>query len=61
MFNKFWQFVKDVKVEFSKVSWPSREELIQSTLVVIVVSMLVAIFVGIVDLGLSKLITLLLG
>jgi preprotein translocase subunit SecE len=61
MFNKIWQFIKDVRVEFSKVSWPSREELLQSTLVVIVVSLLVAAFVGIVDLGLNQLVNLILG
>jgi preprotein translocase subunit SecE len=61
MLKKSIQFIKDVKVEFTKVSWPSREELIQSTMVVIVVSLIVAAFIGLVDLGLNKLVGLVLG
>lgn len=61
MIKKAVQFIKEVKVEFSKVSWPSREELVQSTIVVIMVSLIVAAFVGTVDLGLNKLVGLVLG
>lgn len=32
-----------------KVTWPSKDELIGSTIVTIVVSLVVAIFIGIVD------------
>ena len=42
-------FVKDVRVEVTKVSWPSRVELRDSTLVVIATIMIVAAFVGVVD------------
>jgi preprotein translocase subunit SecE len=61
MLKKSIQFIRDVKVEFSKVSWPSREELTQSTIIVIVVSLIVATFIGVVDLGLNKLVGLVLG
>jgi len=53
-------FVKEVKAEFTKVNWPSREELFGSTSVVIVLSLLVAFFIGTIDLILSNLLTLLL-
>ncbi len=53
-------FLKEVKGEFSKVNWPSREELFGSTAVVIVLSILIAIFTGLADLVLSNLLTLLL-
>ena len=43
------EFVKDVRVESTKVSWPTRKELRDSTVVVIVTVLLVAVFVGIVD------------
>jgi preprotein translocase subunit SecE len=43
------EFVKDVQLESAKVSWPTREELRDSTVVVIVTVVLVAIFIGIVD------------
>ena len=42
-------FLKDVRAEIAKVSWPTREELRDSTLVVIVTVLIVAAFVGVVD------------
>lgn len=42
-------FVKDVRVEAAKVSWPTRLELRDSTIVVIVTVLLVSGFIGIVD------------
>ncbi|MDI6739891.1 MAG: preprotein translocase subunit SecE [Candidatus Edwardsbacteria bacterium] len=61
MFKKILQFFREVKVEFTKVSWPSSRELWQSTLIVFVVSAIVAAFIGLVDISLSKLVTLVLG
>jgi preprotein translocase subunit SecE len=43
------EFVKEVKVESTKVSWPTREELRASTVVVIVAVLLISFFVGVVD------------
>jgi len=43
------EFVKEVKVESTKVSWPTRQELRDSTVVVIVAVLLISVFVGIVD------------
>jgi preprotein translocase subunit SecE len=47
------EYIKDVRVEVSKVTWPTREELRESTLVVIVMVFLIAIFIGVVDRGFS--------
>ena len=47
------EYIRDVRVEMSKVSWPSRAELRESTMVVIVMVILISIFIGIVDRGLS--------
>jgi len=52
--NKLLKFLKEVRIELGKVSWPKREELWESTLIVIVVSLMMAIFIGAVDLLLSK-------
>ena len=60
MFGKARAFIKDVKVEFLKVSWPSRDELIGSTTVVAVVSAIVAAFIGVVDHLLAMLISLII-
>lgn len=61
MFKNILRFFQEVKVEFTKVSWPNSRELWQSTLIVFVVSAIVAAFIGVVDLGLSKVVTLVLG
>ena len=47
--KKASDFLRDVRVEMSKVTWPSREELTQSTLVVIFLVFLFTLFVGAVD------------
>ena len=49
MFGKMLKFLKEVKVEMGKVSWPTREELISSTAVVVVVSLMFAVIVGALD------------
>ena len=46
-------YFRDVRIEMNKVSWPSRNELRESTLVVIVMVFLISIFIGVVDRGLS--------
>ena len=43
------EFLKEVQVESTKVSWPSRTELRDSTVVVIVTVLIVSLFIGIVD------------
>jgi preprotein translocase subunit SecE len=52
-------FLKEVRLELSKVSWSTRQELIDATILVIVVTCIMAIFIGIIDVSLSKLIILL--
>ena len=62
--KEFWekakQFFREVRVELKKVTWPSRKETIASTSVVLITVVLVAFFLGIVDLGLSRLIKIFL-
>lgn len=54
------QFLREVRVELKKVTWPSRAEVIGSTAVVIVASFVVSFFLGAVDLVLQKLLGLIL-
>ncbi len=56
MIEKMKQFFREVKNETSKVVYPNREELTGSTIVVIVTVIVVSVFLGVVDLGLTKLI-----
>ena len=53
------QFFREVRIELKKVTWPSRKETIASTSVVIVVVFLVATYLGLVDIGLSRALKLL--
>ena len=53
MFDKLTGFLSEVRGEFARVIWPTREELVNSTTVVIVFSIAFAIFVGLFDLVLS--------
>jgi preprotein translocase subunit SecE len=50
------EFVREVIAEFRKVTWPSRQELINSTVVVITVTVVVALFLGSVDIVLAKIV-----
>jgi len=53
------QFVKEVMAELKKVTWPTRQETVKLTLVVIVLSLLVGTFIGILDITFLKTTTLL--
>lgn len=54
-------FFQEVQVELSKVTWPTRKESIRLSLVVIITSALVGLFIGGVDFVLTKLMSLILG
>jgi preprotein translocase subunit SecE len=56
MIQKIKNFFREVKVEAKKVNYPSREELIGSTWVVIVTVMVVSLFLGAIDFSLGKLV-----
>jgi len=47
-------FLKEVRTELSKVSWSTKKELLASTVLVITVTTMMTIFIGIVDLVLSR-------
>jgi preprotein translocase subunit SecE len=48
------EFFREVLLEFRRVTWPSRTELVNSTVVVIVVTLVLAFFLGAVDIGLAR-------
>jgi preprotein translocase subunit SecE len=58
MVNKIKEFFREVKVEVKKVVFPSKDELIGSTWVVIVTVLVISLFLGVVDIGLSRLVAL---
>jgi len=56
MMTKAIQFLSEVKSEVKKVTWPSKKETMGGTAVVLMVVLIMAIFLGVVDLLLSKII-----
>jgi preprotein translocase subunit SecE len=55
------QYVSEAKQELNKVTWPTRQQAISSTWVVIAVVFLIAIFLGMVDFALSRLVKYILS
>jgi preprotein translocase subunit SecE len=53
-------FLKEVKAELGKVAWSTREEIMQSTMVVITTTALLTVFIWLVDVILSKFLTVVL-
>jgi preprotein translocase subunit SecE len=58
--DKSIQFLREVKIELKKVTWPSRKQTFGSTVVVIILVMIISIFLGVVDMGLSSLVRVVL-
>ena len=61
MANKIVNFLNDVKLEMGKVSWSTREELIGSTVVVLVSLAILSVFIGVCDLVLSTVVNILMS
>lgn len=57
MIKKIKEFFKEVKVEIKKVVFPSKDELVGSVWIVIITVIIISLFLGVVDLGLSKLVS----
>jgi preprotein translocase subunit SecE len=58
--QKSMQFLREVRAEFRKVTWPSRKQTVGSTVVVIIVVVIISAFLGLVDMGLSGLLRVIL-
>jgi preprotein translocase SecE subunit len=58
--KKIIQFLKETKFELKRVTWPTRREMLAGASVVLVIVFIVAFFLGIVDIVLSKLIKVVL-
>lgn len=53
-------FLKEVKMELKKVTWPTRKQTTGTTVVVIIFVFIIAAFLGLFDFGLSKLVQVVL-
>jgi preprotein translocase subunit SecE len=57
-FEKISRFFRDVRSEMKCVTWPNKADLKEGTIVVVVMSTIVAIFLSMIDFGFSKIIEL---
>ncbi len=56
LFDRIGKYVGDVRIEATKVSWPTRDEVKESTTVVLVAVFIIAIFIYFVDLVFGKIV-----
>ena len=59
MFVKIREYFKSIKIEMGKVSWMSRNQTVNSTIIVGVFAFIIATFLFTLDIGLSELINIL--
>jgi preprotein translocase subunit SecE len=59
--KEIWGYFRDAQIEVRKVVWPTRQETIQTTLIVIVMVILVAIILWLLDMFLGWSIGLIMG
>jgi len=59
--QKITAFMESVKIELGKVTWPTRQETIATTGVVVMIVFLISIYLGACDIVLSKLMRAILG
>ena len=55
------RFFGEVLGELRRVTWPTREETMRLTMMVIAVSVAVGLFLGIIDIGFARLFDVILG
>lgn len=60
MKEKVITYVQDIVREMKKVTWPTRQELAESTRIVIIVSLILSVFTWAVDVGISEILKLIL-
>jgi preprotein translocase subunit SecE len=55
------EFFQESKVELKKITWPTRKETIATGIAVLVLTFVMALFLGVADLGLTKIVELILS
>jgi preprotein translocase subunit SecE len=54
------QYLSDVRSEFRKVTWPSQREYVGGTIGVVVIVAILTLVLGLIDMGLSQIMELIL-
>lgn len=60
-FETFRDYLTESKAEIKKVTWPTKKEARVTSIAVLVLVVVMAIFLGVVDLGMTKIIELILS
>jgi len=58
--DKILKYFEETKLELGKVTWPTKPEIIGSTIVVVVTSIMISAFLYVVDTGLTAVVSFLL-
>lgn len=56
-----FEYIKNVKGELKHVSWPTRKQTIQYTIIVLAISIAIAIYLGVFDLIFAEALKFLIG
>ncbi|MFP4236008.1 MAG: preprotein translocase subunit SecE [Desulfonatronovibrio sp.] len=59
-FESAKEYLEEVKGELKKVTWPTRKETLSTALAVVVLVVIISVYLGIIDFGLSRLVKLIL-
>ncbi|MCD4732691.1 preprotein translocase subunit SecE [bacterium] len=54
MFKRIGKFLRETRVELSKVTWPTRREVISQTYVLIILCLVMGLIIGVMDFGIGK-------
>ena len=57
----FFRFFTDIIGELRRVTWPSREETMRLSIMVIAVAAAIGAFLGVIDIGFGRLFSVILG
>ncbi|MDR1391279.1 MAG: preprotein translocase subunit SecE [Holosporales bacterium] len=58
---KFFSFIGDVRAEIDKVGWPSRKEVVVTTIIVFIIALVASLFFALVDTTLYRLVHAVIG
>ena len=59
--EKVKKYYKETVSELRKMTWPTKDELIGSTIVTVVVSLIISLFIGVVDRSLTAMVKIIFG
>ena len=55
-FGKISRSIKEIYAELGRVTWPTKEETTRLSIIVVSISIVIGLFLGVIDMGFSKII-----